>query len=90
MQRTFSRRAFVTALAILCVPLIALAQDKKDDKYREEKKKEVAPIVVKDSVPTTLLNVLINKMNIQLRENQKTPGIEVERTTPLSFGLFGS
>ena len=40
MQRTFSRRAFVTGLAMLSVPLIAFAQDKKkDDKEREEKNK---------------------------------------------------
>jgi mannitol-specific phosphotransferase system IIBC component len=45
VQRTFSRRTFVTALGMLSVPLIALAQDnKRDDKDREEKeeKKEEA------------------------------------------------
>ena len=44
MQSTFGRRAFVTGLGMLCVPLIALAQDKdkkeENDKNREEKKKE--------------------------------------------------
>jgi hypothetical protein len=40
VKNTLSRRAFVTALGMLSVPLIALAQDKKDDKEREEKKKE--------------------------------------------------
>jgi len=43
MQSTFSRRAFVTGLGMLVVPLLAVAQEKKkegDDKEREEKKKE--------------------------------------------------
>jgi hypothetical protein len=43
MQGTFSRRAFLTAMGMLSVPLVALAQDKKKedaDKEREEKKKE--------------------------------------------------
>ena len=44
MQSTFSRRAFLAALGMLSVPLIAFAQDKKkkdgDDKSKEEKKKE--------------------------------------------------
>jgi hypothetical protein len=44
VQSTFSRRAFVTGLGMLSVPLIAFAQEKakkeSDDKSREEKKKE--------------------------------------------------
>jgi hypothetical protein len=42
VQRTFSRRAFVTALAMFITPLIAVAQDrqKKDEEEREEQKKE--------------------------------------------------
>ena len=42
MQSTISRRAFVTGLGMLSVPLIALAQDrgKGNDKSREEQKKE--------------------------------------------------
>jgi hypothetical protein len=44
VQSTFSRRSFVTGLGMLCIPLLALAQDKdkkeENDKNREEKKKE--------------------------------------------------
>jgi hypothetical protein len=40
VKSTLSRRAFVTALGMLSVPLITFAQEKKDDKDREEKKKE--------------------------------------------------
>jgi hypothetical protein len=44
VQSTLSRRAFVTGLGMLSVPLFALAQDREkkegDDKNREEKKKE--------------------------------------------------
>src|SRR4029453_13074683 len=44
VQSTFSRRAFVTGLGMLSVPLIAFAQDREkkegEDKSREEKKKE--------------------------------------------------
>ena len=40
MQSTMSRRAFVTGLAMLSVPLIALAQDKDKEKEKEEKKKK--------------------------------------------------
>ena len=34
MQSTFSRRAFVTALGMLSVPLIALAQEKQEKRRR--------------------------------------------------------
>ena len=41
VKSTFSRRAFVTGLGMLSVPLIALAQKKEgSDKSQEEKKKE--------------------------------------------------
>ena len=43
VHRTFSRRAFVTGLGMLSVPLLALAQQEKkkeDDKDKEEKKEE--------------------------------------------------
>jgi len=44
MQNTISRRAFVTGLGMLSMPLIALAQERekkeRDDKSQEEKKKE--------------------------------------------------
>ena len=41
MHNNFSRRVFMTGLATLIVPLVALAQEKKaDDKEREEKKDE--------------------------------------------------
>ena len=44
VQGTFSRRAFLTGLGMLSIPLIALAQDrekkKSDDKSKEENKKE--------------------------------------------------
>ena len=40
MQSMMSRRAFVTGLAMLSIPLIALAQDKEKDKDKEEKKKK--------------------------------------------------
>ena len=42
MQSTFSRRAFVTGVGMLIVPLIAFAQEKKEEaeKKREEKKKD--------------------------------------------------
>ena len=44
VQTTFSRRAFVTGLGMLSVPLIAFAQEREkkegDDKSREEKKEE--------------------------------------------------
>ena len=44
MPSTFSRRAFVTGLGMLSVPLIALAQERQkkegDDENREEKKNE--------------------------------------------------
>jgi hypothetical protein len=44
MPSTFSRRTFLTALGMLSVPLIALAQDRQkkegDNKSKEEKKKE--------------------------------------------------
>jgi hypothetical protein len=44
VQSTLSRRAFVTGLGMLSVPLFALAQDRekkeRDDKDREEQKKE--------------------------------------------------
>ena len=42
MQSTFSRRAFVAGLGTLIVPLIAFAQEKKEDaeKKKEEAKKD--------------------------------------------------
>jgi uncharacterized protein YraI len=43
MQSTFSRRAFLAALGMLSVPLVAFAQDKKkkdDDKSKDEKKED--------------------------------------------------
>ena len=42
MPSTFSRRAFVTGLGMLIVPLVAFAQEKKEDaeKKKEEAKKD--------------------------------------------------
>ena len=40
MQSTFSRRAFLTALGMLSVPLVAFAQDKEEGRRRQEKGRE--------------------------------------------------
>jgi hypothetical protein len=40
MQSMMSRRAFVTGLAMLSIPLVTLAQDKDKDKAKEDKKKK--------------------------------------------------
>ena len=53
MQNTFSRRAFVTGLGMLIVPLIAVAQEKEkqEEKKKEaEKKKEEAKDKAEDAV----------------------------------------
>ena len=47
MQSTFSRRAFVAGLGTLIVPLIAFAQEKKED---AEKKKEEAKDKAEDAL----------------------------------------
>lgn len=60
--------------------LAAIREDLKNNKSDKDKTKTIEPIIVKDSVPTMLLNVIVNKMNVALRESQKQPGIEVECT----------
>jgi len=40
VQNVITRRTFVAGLGMLSVPLIALAQDRSDQKSREEKKEE--------------------------------------------------
>jgi hypothetical protein len=51
VMKTLSRRAFVTALGMLSVPLIALAQENREEKKEEAKeKKEEAKDKAEDAV----------------------------------------